>query len=252
MAVTQQRPDSLRGSDGQVFDLSEATVVKRKSRIPELALGVLLIAGCALAALAWQTIADPSQTVLSAGRDVSRGRLIAFDDLQTVEVSSNDTLNLVDGSRSDLIIGRIAQVDLTVGTLIAPEMVADVATIEAGQALVGLAVPYGQLPTSTLAVGTRVDVVATAAQANDESFRATADAVIVGDATVAELASAGDVVLLSLAVSEDDAVVLARAAAADRIRLIAVPDDRRPPAAGDDIDGAGAGADGEVDGGGDR
>ncbi len=230
MAVTQQRSGPLRGSDGQVFDLAEAAVTKRKSRIPEIALGVLLVAGCALAALAWQTIADPSRTVLAAGSDIARGQLITSSDLHSIELASNDLLNVLDVTESDLVVGRIAQVDLAVGTVIAPEMVADIATIEPGQALVGVAVDRSSVPTTTLRVGSLLDVVATPGNTGEDALADTSDSVLVRNAVVAELIIGEEETYLSLAVGEADAVTVARAASADRIRLLAVPDDRPLPA----------------------
>jgi len=226
MAAIQERTGPLRGSDGRTLDLSDAGVTKRTSRLPEIALGVLLVAGSALAALAWQTIADPSRTVLAAGRDLSQGQLITLDDLDSIELASDNMINFIDANRSDLVIGGIAQIDLAAGTILTPQMVADVAAIEPGQALVGLTVANGDLPTSTLRVGSVVDMVVTAGQANDESFRNTDDAILVRNATVAEIAGDGDSTVLALAVGEEEAIIVARAAAAERLRMIAVPDDR--------------------------
>ena len=232
MAVTRQRTGPLRGSDGRVFDLAEASVARRKSRIPEIALGVLLVAGCALAALAWQTIADPSRTVLALNNNVTRGEVIAAADLQKVEIASDDLITVIGSDQIDTVIGRIAQVDLATGTLLAPNMVADVVTIEPGQALVGITVFRGELPSSTLRVGSPVDVVVTAANTNDDSFLTQAEgSILIRSATVAEIVGNGDRISLSLAVGESDAPALARAIAAERVRLVAVPEDRSPPTA---------------------
>jgi len=233
MAVTQQRTGPLRGSDGQIFDLAEASVAKKKSRVPEIALGVLLVAGCALAALAWQTIADPSRTVLAVGTDVSRGEIITVNDLQTVQIASNDIINVIGSEQASTVVGQIAQVDLTAGTLLAPTMVADVVGIEADQALVGITINRGDLPSATLRTGSPVDVVVTPSNNGDDSFLTEAEgSVLIRNAVVAEIATGGEGVNIALAVADADAPVLARAIAAGRVRLVAVPEDRAGPAGG--------------------
>lgn len=239
MAVTQkQAAGPLRGSDGQVFDLAEASVAKKKSRVPEIALGVLLVAGCALAALAWQTIADPSRSVLAASANISRGDVISADNLQVVEVASNDIINVIESDQFSSINGQIAQVDLSPGSLLTGDMVADVVSIERGQALVGMTISRGDLPSSTLRIGSPVDVVITPSNTNDESFSTdAASATLVRNARIAEISAGSDRVILSLTVAEGDAPALARAIAAERVRLVAVPEDRSsaPPPATDDV-----------------
>ncbi len=228
MAVSQKQAiGPLRGSDGQVFDLAEASVAKKKSRVPEIALGVLLVAGCALAALAWQTIADPSRSVLAVSANVSRGDVISANNLQVVEIASNDIINVIPAEQSGTVIGQIAQVDLSPGTLLTANMVADVVSVEPGQALVGMTVPRGALPSSTLRIGSPVDVIVTPSNSNDESFATdAASAILVRNARIAEISVGSDRVILSLTVAEGDAPALARAIAAERVRLVAVPEDR--------------------------
>ncbi len=227
MTATQNRPGPLRGSDGQVFDLAEASVTGRRTRIPELALGVLLVAGCALAAVAWQTLSDPSRAVLAVRNDIDRGDIITAADLQAVEIATDDQVNLIPSGSAATMVGRIAQVDLATGTLLTTAMAADVAAIGDGQALVGLAVERGSLPSTSLRPGSRVDVVLTPSD-DDASLLSTDGAVLVAGAEVSEVTgtAAGNdrTVYVSLLVDQDDAVKLARAAAHDRVRLIEVPE----------------------------
>jgi hypothetical protein len=211
-----------------VFDLAQASVTGRRTRIPELALGVLLVAGCALAAVAWQTLSDPSRAVLAVRNDIDRGDIITAADLQAVEIATDDQVNLIPSGRAESMVGRIAQVDLVAGTLLTTAMAADVAAIGDGQALVGLAVERGSLPSSSLRPGSRVDVVLTPADDDDASLLSTDGAVLVAGAEVSEAtgtATGNDrTVYVSLLVTQDDAVKLARAAAHERVHLIEVPE----------------------------
>jgi hypothetical protein len=211
-----------------VFDLAEASVTGRRTRIPELALGVLLVAGCALAAVAWQTLSDPSRAVLAVRNDIDRGDIITAADLQAVEIATDDQVNLIPSGSAATMVGRIAQVDLATGTLLTTAMAADVAAIGDGQALVGLPVERGSLPSTSLRPGSRVDVVLTPSDDDDASLLSTDGAVLVAGAEVSEVtgtASGNDrTVYVSLLVTQDDAVKLARAAAHDRVHLIEVPE----------------------------
>lgn len=228
MTATRNRPGPLRGSDGQVFDLAEASVTGRRTRIPELALGVLLVAGCALAAVAWQTLSDPSRAVLAVRNDIARGDIITSADLQAVEIATDDQVNLIASANAETMVGRIAQVDLATGTLLTVEMAADVAAIGDGQALVGLPVERGSLPSTSLRPGSQVDVILTPVDDDDASLRSTEGAVLVAGAQVSEVAGTATgndrTVYLSLLVPQDDAVKLARAASHDRVHLIEVPE----------------------------
>lgn len=226
MTATQNRPGPLRGSDGQVFDLAEASVTRRRTRIPELAIGVLLVAGSALVALAWQTVSDPAQSVVAVRSDIARGDIITADNLQAVEIATEDPVRFIAAADASTLVGRIAQVDLSSGTLLTGEMAADVAAVGEGQALVGLAFDWGAMPSTTLRSGSRVDVVLTPADQGDAALARTEDAVLVAGAEVSEVAaSSGGAergVYVSLLVNQDDAVALARAQSQGRVRLIEV------------------------------
>lgn len=227
MTATRNRPGPLRGSDGQVFDLAEASVAGPRTRIPELALGVLLVAGCALAAVAWQTLSDPSRAVLAVRNDIARGDMITAADLQAVEVATDDQVNLIDSGSAESMVGRIAQLDLATGTLLTEQMAADVAAIGDGQALVGLPIERGLLPSTSLRPGSRVDVILTPADDDDATMLSTDGAVLVTGAEVSEVAGTATgndrTVYVSLLVTQDDAVKMARAAAHDRVQLVEVP-----------------------------
>ena len=228
MTATRNRPGPLRGSDGRIFDLSEASVTRRRTRIPELALGVLLVAGCALAAVAWQTLSDPSRSALAVRNDIARGDIITATDLQAVEVATDDGVNLIVAGNAETMVGRIAQVDLSPGTLLTAEMATEVAAIGDGQALVGLPVERGSLPSTSLRRGSRVDVILTPADDDDASLLATDGALLVAGAEVSEVAGSATgndrTVYVSLLVTHDDAVKLARAAVHERVHLIEVPE----------------------------
>lgn len=205
-------------------DLDAAPDVPGRRRIPELAAGILVIAVCALAALWWQASADQSTEVLAIRDSVGRGDVLTVDDLQVVGVSSVDQLATMAPAQAAAIVGRVARTDLAAGTLVNPELFSTGSLLEAGDALVGLSLDDGEYPSLRLAAGDVVTVVDTASVDSAGRPVALGGAVMAERATVVEVESVGvqGRLLVTVQVSEADAVRVASAAAAQQVRLIQV------------------------------
>lgn len=130
----------------------------RRVRVPELSLGLLVVTGCALAALLWSRSLTATSTVVVAAGDLARGEVIDEDDLSLAEVRSVRGLGLVSGDRSTELVGRILLVDVSAGSTLVGAMVGDVPRLGGDEALVGVALERGHAP-SDLAVGDRVQVI---------------------------------------------------------------------------------------------
>ncbi len=220
--MVAQRSVPTDADGGRQFDLGQLEVGGRRSRVPEVALGLLLIVGSALGALAWQTFDSSSRLVLAARQPIGVGEVVLAEDLQSVELTSDDALNLVGDADVDLLVGQVAQVDVAPGTLMTLELVGPEVQLPPGQAEVGLSIELAELPARVTAPGALVDVILTPTATDGADLFDVDDVVLVGRAVVVDVVIDGPVARLALAVSDDDAARIARAAAVDRVRLIAV------------------------------
>jgi hypothetical protein len=191
---------------------------KRRVRLPELAVGLLVTVMFALGAVLWHLSATSKVPAVAISDGVERGNVIEAGDLRTVYVASDETLvRITDPSA---VVGKVALVDLAPGTILGPTVVADGTALEAGDGVVGLALDPGQYPALGLAPGDRVNVVRSgdAALAGNEG-----DQVIARSAAVFEVEDlASDRKLVSIQASESDAEAVAAAAGAGGLRLVLV------------------------------
>ncbi len=222
--MVAQRSAPAEATGAQQFDLGQLEVGGRRSRFPEVALGLLLIVGSALGALAWQTFDSSGRLVLAAREPIGAGELVTAADLQSVELASDDALNLLADSDLSLLVDQVAKVDIAAGTLMTVDLVGPAVDLAAGQAEVGLSIELADLTDRATVPGSLVDVVLVPTASDAVDLFDVDEVVLVARAVVVDVTVDGPVVRLSLAVPDDDAARIARAAALDRVRLIAVSD----------------------------
>jgi hypothetical protein len=165
---------------------------RRKVRLPEVVVGVLLVTGFALAAVVWQSSSTRSAAALALGRDVARGTTLQPSDFVAVDVASHG-LGLVPFADASRYVGKVAAVDLSAGSPITADVVTDVLPLTGGLALVGRRLEPGDYP-GGIAVGDHVEVVPvadanamTAAPALDSPY----DPAAAGTAPTADQPTAG-------------------------------------------------------------
>lgn len=190
---------------------------RRRVRVPELALGVLVTVGFALGAVLWHLNSVNREPVLATARAIGRGEVIESTDLRVVYLAADDSVAVLSSSEAAAVVGQVASIDLAQGSLLTRDLVEPSLSVDAGVGVVGLALEPGQFPTRGIAPGDRVDVVAP----TDPTAEVT-DAVLAAGATVfavEELAS--DRLLVSILATEQDARAIA-AAAGSPLRLVMV------------------------------
>lgn len=190
---------------------------RRGPQVPQLAVGLLLVALCALGFVLVYGAGVERVSVLALGEDVVRGQQIALEDLRAVQVGTDDRVGMVPATEVESLVGRTAVADLPAGTLLVKQMVTTGPQLTAGAGVVGLALPPGRYPGPQLAVGDRVAVV--------EVTEAVPEGRRLADAQVAGVSPVGSQGLqfISLLVGDDD--VGARVAAAggrDEVHLMQV------------------------------
>ena len=120
-------------------------------RVPELAIGLLIVSACVLGALLWQRSVEKGTPVLIAGRDLERGQVISDADLSAVVVSSDEPLRLLKASAASEILGKRVLADIPMGSPISAAQLSTVAPVDARHALVGVTVTLAQAPLDLIA-----------------------------------------------------------------------------------------------------
>jgi len=134
---------------------------KRSFRLPEVVLGVLLVAGCALAAVLWQRHTNTTETVVVASRPIARGAVVTSADLGGAQIGGEISA-LIAGDDAALLLGRIAVVDIAAGLPLSMALVTEEMPLGADEALTSVALEPGQMPPD-LSPNDHVRIIVTAA-----------------------------------------------------------------------------------------
>lgn len=208
--------------DGTPFDLAAAQTGKPKSRVPEMLVGTFLVALFALAGAWFYSTSTQSTSYLAIRQDVQRGAVITNEDLSVFQITTDAPLVGTSNLALSSVVGKVALVDMKVGTLITENHLADKAQIPRGQGIVGLDLAPGEFPTFSLRPGDRVRVVIM--PAGSASLSSEDISVVGDDVEVVEVATGnGRERFISLSLSAELADLVAAADSQDRVRLVQVP-----------------------------
>jgi len=131
---------------------------KRHWRVPELAVGLVLIVGGALGALLLARSGDSVVVVVGAARDLRRGAIINSDDLVAIEAPSELAAPFIAGEKASTLLGKTILIDLQASTPITAAMFSSIEPLQPGEALTSAAVEVGNYP-QDLGVGDLVRVI---------------------------------------------------------------------------------------------
>lgn len=184
--------------------------LRRRRMKPLIAAGVMLavVFGIGFAVATLST--DHRASVLIVTRDVPAGAQLTGADLQSVKDSAGDGVETVPTSEESAIVGQVAAVPLSAGSLLNP---ADVGTSAAwpppGKALAGVALKPGTYPPQ-MAAGARVAVSITNPNAASSSSSSSGATTVTGTviSVTPNTASANGGVLVSLLLSQDAALAV--------------------------------------------
>jgi hypothetical protein len=196
---------------------------RRRVRLPQLALGLLLAGGAALGFVLFHATAVQRTPVLALATDVARGQMIVLEDLQVVQVGIDQPTAVTPADQPGLVVGRTVVADLPAGTLLSGGLVTSTSPLLAGGGVVGLALNPGQYPTPRLMVGDLVTVV----EVSDGPRLLAAAAEVVDIETVATQGQR----FISLLTDETTAAEIAAADATGEVRLVAIARQGGPDAA---------------------
>lgn len=217
------RPSRNGSSPPGPFDLETPATGSARRRGPELTLGLVIVALFALAGTWFYANSTDQDAVLALRNPVERGSVLTSEDLQVVQINTDDVVNVLSREQAAAVVGQIALSDLSAGTLITTDDVAVTAAIEPGDGIVGLALDPGEYPTLALRPGDTVRVVEVPGASDTNG-----DEVVLAErAEIVDVAPIGvqNQLFVSLSVDTNDADAIARAGARDRVRLVQVAGD---------------------------
>jgi hypothetical protein len=192
--------------------------------------GVGAVVAGALVFLVLYSSMNDRRAVLVVARSVPAGQLISGADLAVVRVSPSDGVATMAASSAPDVVGKTAAVGLVPGALLAPSQVGAVSTLQADQAVVGVALKPGQAPPS-LRPGARVEVVDTVAGTAGEPARpvvlsttaVVSCAVKEGASTCGTASSTTGITVVSLTLPVGEAPVVTAAASDGGLSLVVLP-----------------------------
>ena len=147
-----------RAMQDRVETTQSEHTAKRRWRIPELAVGLVLMLGGALGAILLSRAGDSIVIVVGAAHDLQRGDKIMPKDLVAVETSQSLSGSFITEAQASALIGQIALVDLRASTPLTVSMFSDPQQLLPNEALTSAAIQQGNYPID-LAVGDQVRIV---------------------------------------------------------------------------------------------
>ncbi|MEU2777764.1 hypothetical protein ABZ646_33945 [Streptomyces sp. NPDC007162] len=209
-----------------------------RERKPALAaLAVLLILLGALGATTLVLQAGNRIEVIKTTADIQPGESVNKDNVTSVLVAADDSINYVKWSQLGSLESYQAKTTIYKGTVVMGQMFDKGSNLSAGKAVVGLSLKEGQYPVGLK----RGDVVAayrvssngssTGSSSGSSSSSGNGGSPLVGQAKVSYVPdgkNSGDLVgstnfAVTLTVNSDDAAALAQAAATGSVALVRVP-----------------------------
>ena len=147
-----------RAMQDRVETTQSEHTAKRRWRIPELAVGLVLMLGGALGAILLSRSGDSIVIVVGAAHDLQRGDKITPKDLVAVETSQALAGSFITEAQASALIGQTALVDLRASTPLTVSMFSDQQQLLPNEALTSAAIQQGNYPID-LAVGDQVRIV---------------------------------------------------------------------------------------------
>jgi len=193
---------------------------RRRSRISEIVIGVVVVLVCGLGVALWHASTTHTELALVLTRPVRAGEALPADALSSRAVQVGSSVAHVAASDASRIVGRVATADLAAGTLVSPGLFVAQPVVPAGSTVVAAALVPGQFATFGLHPGQAVDAIRTA-----DPSGADASGTVLTRATVFQIRPLDDTAhtwIVSLLVPDGAAPSVASAAAAKSLSLALV------------------------------
>ena len=197
----------------------------RRRRWGLLALGMVLVAVCAVVAYLLVVTAGITRPYLAVTHKIPYGAVVSAGDLTVVQVNPATGLAPIPAGQRDLVVGRHAATDLYPGTLLTRDQLTDLAIPAPGQQLVGVELRPSQLPARVLKPGDAVILVVVPPAGpvgvpDPQGSAPVAPVTIPATVAGATPPATNGNVRVDVAVSQADGPTVAAMAAAGRIAII--------------------------------
>lgn len=205
-----------------------ATAARNRRRPMLIVLGVMLIATSALAAAFAFSQITTSVAVVGVARDVAAGQALTRADLTVMQVNEGSGLDTVAADRLDAMVGLRATRDLGAGTTLTPTAVADTLVPTRGRAVIGVVAAPGTAPVAGIGPGTVVSLIELADDQPeaDGGEASPAEGAVNGRVVAVEPLPDGTGTRVDIEVDAADAERLQRLAAAQRLGVVIVSQER--------------------------
>ena len=226
---TESRTDRAEGRASRAgkagrADRAGSFLPKRvRRRIPEIAMGLLLVLFGGVLVYIFASQDDPSREVLALARDVSRGDVLSAAHIAVLEVPADVPVAALSPQAVSQVLGSSAAGDYPSGMLLAAPLLTQSANIPPGMITVGAILEAGQYPIVGFSRGDRVNILARNSQ---NAYAIVARNVEVYEVTrLAE--GAGASLFVAFLVSEQMQTQVVSAIGSGSIRLGLVPSEER-------------------------
>jgi hypothetical protein len=142
-----------------------AGLQRKGVRIPEFAIGLLIVCICIIGAFMWQNSDATGTKVLVTSRALQRGHEIQASDLSSVTLTSSEDIALLATSTATDVIGMRVTTDIVAGTPLTPSQLISLSPLSATEGLAGITVTKSRAP-ANLAAGDDVQVIAVDSQSD--------------------------------------------------------------------------------------
>jgi len=223
MATRIERPSPVDGRDLARRPVGRVDPIggRRRSRISEIAIGVVVVFVFGLGVVLWHASTTRTEVALLLARPIRAGEPLAADALTAHAVQLGGSVEHVAAADAARVIGKVAAADLAAGTLVAPGLFVAQPTVPAGSTVVAAALLPGQFASFALRPGQSVDAIRTGGAPPGD-----ADGAVLTRATVFEIRPLDDTAgtrIVALVVPDSAAAPVASAAAAKSLSLALVP-----------------------------
>jgi len=154
-----------------------AGLQRKGVRIPEFAIGLLIVCVCIIGAFMWQNSDATGTKVLVTSRALKRGHEIQASDLSTITLTSSGDIALLQSSAAADVIGMRVSTDVVAGSPLTSSQIISVDPLSSTEGLAGITVTKSQAP-ANLAAGDNVQVIAVDSQSDGTNLTTVIDSKI--------------------------------------------------------------------------
>ena len=147
---------------------------RRGVRIPEFAIGLLIVSSCVVGAFLWQGSQADGTPVLVTARPLQQGHQIVASDLATITLTSSADIALLSDAMAADIIGMRVINDMVSGTPFTTAQLTAIEPLSASEGLVGMTITLAQAPADLMA-GDYVQLIAVDSQSDGSQISTAID-----------------------------------------------------------------------------